>query len=131
MTKSRLFKEAHRLTKQIMEQYSNLNYRTQFGISLKFLQQKKKTAYETIEEIFNSEINSWGKFELNYISSKNWMNKRIYITVDFGRHQIQCYKDLKDGYFYCKKYTNGTCNRILSKICDALTIYTNEELEEI
>lgn len=36
-----LFKEAHKLTKEIKKEFSNVDYKAQFGICLSYLQEKK------------------------------------------------------------------------------------------
>ena len=133
MTKSEKFIKAHEMTRKLVSEYTNINYRTQFGICLKELNKVKKSASDTIEEIFNHDIKSWANFEAERIFSKKWKNKRIYITIRFGngRHEVQCYKNLDDNCFYVSNYSKPAVKKAMGNICKALEIYTNEELENI
>jgi hypothetical protein len=67
MTKSELFKKAHKNTKEMKKEYKEINYRFQFGIELKELYKTKKeklSKHEIIELLRKQGLNAklWEKY---------------------------------------------------------------------
>lgn len=108
-----LFREAHKMAREITRKYENVDYRTQFGLCLSYLQEKEEEML--IIEKFHDDIAGPGilccniKFEKvldeilvpfeshgERLKGKMWNSKRWYVTKD--RYRLG-YVDLEKKIF--------------------------------
>lgn len=100
--KRNLMKEAHKLTKEIKEQYPEVDYQAQLGLCLSFLAQEKEITLESLEEAaesyieeeynceggwyVKSDFNNWqkGKHNRTYISIKEYRKGSLRKTIKCG-----------------------------------------------
>lgn len=123
----KIMSEAHKMTKEIVSKYENIDYKTQLGLCLSYLlnkesEEKDEVTFKTLEtaaekyveeECGNSNgwysdwyVNNWskGEHDRSYIEIKEFRNGKL-------RNVIKC------GYWDNKKNEYISCDRY-SKILD-------------
>ncbi|BDR82571.1 hypothetical protein [Clostridium tetani] len=95
-----IFKEAHKMTREIKKEYKKVDYRTQFGLCLSYLLSKKdnKVTWETIANACEEAVDDLGM--TNYYVN-NWVkgnNDRSYIELRYYR-KGKCKSTVKCGYW--------------------------------
>lgn len=61
MTKSNLFKAAHKMAKEIKNQYKEVDYKVQFGLCLSYLLQNKGEMIEMVQLIGSEKQIKWAE----------------------------------------------------------------------
>ena len=95
-----IMRAAHKMAKEIKTEYSEVDYKTQLGLCIKYLLEERKEAEATVEVKLNTLAEKHLKshcFKNVYTQIKNWNNKRIYVNVCFQGRQL---------YVYINKETN-------------------------
>lgn len=112
--KRNLMKEAHKLTKEIKEQYPEVDYQAQLGLCLSFLAQEGKKEGENKMTVINrekffKEINKWDIYkylENNFTKvvkhhsadvGKNIYEVRFFLDESKKHTFLHCYHD-EDGW---------------------------------
>ena len=112
--KRNLMKEAHKMTKEIKEQYPEVDYQVQLGLCLSFLAQESKKEGEKKMTIINrkkffNEVNKWDIYkylennftkEITHHSAdvgKNIYEVRFYLDETKKHIFLHCYHD-EDGW---------------------------------
>lgn len=82
--KKNLMKEAHKMTKEIKEQYPEVDYQAQLGLCLSFLaEESKEITLDTLEEIADNYIERTCNFE------GGWYTNCDLYDYDFIKDKIQ------------------------------------------
>lgn len=91
-----LFKEAHKLTKEMVEKYGDVDYQVQFGLFVSFLiEEEKGMKLETKEDVKNlikknmDAVETERNFEITSFEMNEWKNygkHRVYINIQLD-HQ--------------------------------------------
>ena len=98
-------KEAHKMTKEIKEQYPEVDYQAQLGLCLSFLAQESKKEGEKKMTIINrkkffNEVNKWDIYK--YLEN-NFTKEITHHSADVGKniYEVRFYLDeTKNIYFY-------------------------------
>lgn len=95
--KRNIMKEAHKLTKEIKEQYPEVDYQAQLGLCLSFLTQESKKEGEKKMTIINrkkffNEVNKWDIYK--YLEN-NFTKEIIHHSLDVGKniYEVRFYLD--------------------------------------
>lgn len=80
--KKNLMKEAHKMTREIVSRYGDVDYKTQLGLCLSFLSQEQEKEEETVEmykriEVARDDINSYWRGEIFNDGKTAWKVTRI------------------------------------------------------
>ncbi len=86
---SEIIKEAHRLTKELKNQYKEVDYMTQFGLCMQMLIEDKKNE----NKVFNS-FNDW--FENDYLKNEGYYGYILYNNNIIDKNGKLSYVDIDE-----------------------------------
>jgi len=97
MTRKKLFKQAHKMTKEIVEKYKDVDYQAQFSLCLAYLLNKKEG-----EEIEKKRINTTRSKLEEILEMKKMFGFTSYVEVidENGKH-IDVIKATEDEEYIC------------------------------
>ena len=80
MSKSEMFKKAHKMTREVKAQFPQVNYRVQFGLSLAYLHQEGEKEMGIEEKLVEAGCKVWEKGEMRRI----YINDVAVLCEKFG-----------------------------------------------
>ena len=131
-----IMKEAHRLTKEIVKEFPNVDYKTQLGICISYLYkeggEKEMTAVEAIENEVKTIAGERGykddyKVSVNPWKTKDESKQRIYINVTIGKKMWKAYLDCINEKLY---YDNGNVS-VINEVIKRVIPIVKDNAEEL
>lgn len=101
MFNSKIVKEAHKMTRKIIAEYPEVDYRTQFGLCLSYLlnkEEEKVVTWETIVTACENAVEDLGMTDYYVNEWKKGEHDRTYIEFRWYR-KGRCKQVIKAGYW--------------------------------
>lgn len=101
MFNSKIVKEAHKMTRKIIAEYPEVDYRTQFGLCLSYLlnkEEEKVVTWETIVTACENAVEDLGMTDYYVNEWKKGGHDRTYIEFRWYR-KGRCKQVIKAGYW--------------------------------
>lgn len=101
MFNSKIVKEAHKMTRKIIAEYPEVDYRTQFGLCLSYLlnkEEEKVVTWETIVTACENAVEDLGMTDYYVNEWKKGEHDRAYIEFRWYR-KGRCKQVIKAGYW--------------------------------
>jgi hypothetical protein len=128
MTKKELFQTAHKMTKEIKNEFPEVSYRMQFGIVLKALYSEKDMSIkDQIKEVFETRAKRWAQ-SVTTVTINSWKEQRIYINIQHHTFKTSMYIDIKTLNLYTQ---SNNANTALRESCELAKEVIKNNLEKI